>query len=145
MKKQNKKKKKKKKNIPSPLLKKLVNRDQSNILKEAEYIINRAKQNDSRVVVFGPLIFFSTETGDSWVLDPEDRLALCLSKNGEKQEYSIVETMTNFNIEWKARYQIENDKFIVCYNSGESRTIIGYPVEKIISMTMYAQETSKGN
>lgn len=145
MKKKNEKSKRKKKSIPSPLLKKLVTRDKTNILKEAEYIISRAEQNHARVVTFGPLIFFSTETGDSWVLDPEDKIALCLSRNGEKGDYRISETATNFNIEWKARYQIEKDKFIVHYNSGEIKAIIGYPVEKINSMTMYAQDTSKSN
>jgi hypothetical protein len=143
MKKKDNKKKRKRKSIPSPLLKKLVSRDESNILSEAEYIINRAQQNDSRIVIFGPLIFFSTETGDSWVLDPEDKLALCLSRDGEKQDFMIKETKTNFGIEWKARYQIQNKKFIVYYDTGEIRTIIGYPVEKIISMSRYPQNRQK--
>ena len=139
------KKKRKRKSIPSPLLKKLISRDKSNILNEVEYIINRAQQNDSRIVAFGPLTFFSTETGDSWVLDPEDRLALCLSRNGEKQDFVIKETETNFGIEWKARYQINNKEFIVYYDTGEIRTIIGYPVEKLISMSKYPQNRQKKN
>jgi len=145
MKKKDKKRKRKKKRLPSPISKRLISRDQTNITKEVEYIISRAQQEDSRVVTFGPLVFFSTETGDSWVLDPEDKLALCLSRNGDKENYRISETATNFNIEWKARYQIVREKFIVYYDSGEIKTIMGYPVENINSMTTHAQNTSKKN
>lgn len=40
----------------------------------------------------GPLLFFSTETGDAWVLDPADHLALCLARDGEPLPANIIET-----------------------------------------------------
>ena len=134
-KKKNSTKKRKRKSIPSPLLKNLVQADKSNIQREAEYIINRAQQHDSRIVAYGPLIFFSTKTWDSWILDPEDNLALCLSKDGEKQNYFIQETEKNFAIGWNSKYQIKNNEFIIYYDTGETKSIFGYPVERIISMS----------
>ena len=119
----------------------VVSREQYKIGKEAKYILERAQHHDARVVAIGPLVFFSTETGDAWVLDPEDKLALCLSRDGKEQEYTIEETATNFGVGWKARYQIENGKFIVYYDTGEKRTIIGYPVEKIVAMSTYSQNS----
>lgn len=141
-----KKRKKRKRNIiPSPFIEKLLLKDQASILKETEYIVGRAMQKESRVVAFASLILFSTETGDCWVLDAEDELALCLSKDGERKEYSIQETSTNFVIEWNANYRIEQDKFIVHFNSGEIRTVVGYPINQIISMSTRIRNAEMAN
>jgi hypothetical protein len=43
----------------------------------------------------------------------------------------IVETPTNFSIEWSARYHIDGDKFIVIEQPGRIRAIFGYPTAKI--------------
>ncbi len=37
---------------------------------EVNYIQCRAAKHDGRVVTVGPLILFSTDTGDAWLLDP---------------------------------------------------------------------------
>ena len=113
--------------------KKKLNRNQISIIGEANYIINRAQNYDSRVVSLGSFIFFSTETGDAWLLDCKEGVALCLAKDGEKQPFRIVETPDKFTIEWNATYQIEGDKFFVISNSGQARTIIGYPTEEILN------------
>jgi hypothetical protein len=125
--------KKRKKSKTSRPKKKKLNREQISILGETNYIISRAQHYDSRVVSLGSLIFFSTETGDSWMLDYNEGLALCLAKDGEKQPFRIVETPDKFTIEWNATYQIEGDKFFVISNSGQARTIIGYPTEEILN------------
>src|SRR5210317_1866446 len=125
-------KKRKKSKAPRPKKKKL-NQEQISILGETNYIIGRAQHYDSRVVSLGSLIFFSTETGDSWMLDYNEGLALCLARDGEKQPFRIVETPDKFAIEWNATYQIEGDKFIVISNSGQVKTIIGYPTEEILN------------
>ena len=101
-------KKRKKSKISQPKKKKL-NREQISITGESNYILNRAQNYESRVVSLGSLIFFSTETGDAWMLDYKDGLALCLAKVGEKQPFRIVETPEKFAIEWNVTYQIEGD------------------------------------
>lgn len=50
--------------------------EEVSIAGEADYIVARAMAEDSRVVSLPPLVFFSTTTGDAWVLDAEDNLAL---------------------------------------------------------------------
>ncbi len=124
-------KKRKKSKISQPKKKKL-NREQISITGESNYILNRAQNYESRVVSLGSLIFFSTETGDAWMLDYKDGLALCLAKVGEKQPFRIVETPEKFAIEWNVTYQIEGDKFVVIQKSGQVRTILGYPTEEIL-------------
>jgi len=112
--------------------KKKLHREQISIIGETDYIINRAQNYDSRVVSLGSLIFFSTETGDAWMLDYKGGLALCLAKDGEKQPFRIVETPEKFAIEWNVTYQIEGDKFVVIQKLRQVRTILGYPTEEIL-------------
>ena len=97
------------------------------VLREVDYIVARATESDARVVTLGQLVFFSTQTGDAWLLDPQDRLALCLAKDGSRLAVKIVETATRFAIEWHASYGFEDDAFIVTDGSGV-RAILGYPI-----------------
>lgn len=110
----------------------IVRREQMSITGEANYIIRRASNYDARVVILGSLVFFSTETGDAWMLDPGDGLALCLAQGGEAQPFTVTETTTTFSVEWQANYQIEGDVFIVTERSGRIRTISGYPTREIL-------------
>lgn len=107
--------------------KRTLSRDQICITGEAEYIIRKAQERDTRIVTLGTLVFFSTDTGDAWMLDTEDGLALCLSYDGVKQDYTILETDSKFQIEWSAQYVIQGDAFLVGTADGRVRTITGYP------------------
>jgi hypothetical protein len=40
------------------------------LAKEIKYIQHQAAKHDGRFVTIDPLVFFSTETGDAWMLDP---------------------------------------------------------------------------
>ena len=112
---------------------KVVSRVEPNINGEADYIISKAQIHASRVVRLGPLVLFSTHTGDAWILDPEDNLALCLAQGGERQTFSILETHTNFQIAWEAEYHIDGETFTVYTNDGRAKTILGYPTREIES------------
>jgi hypothetical protein len=92
-----------------------------------DYIVARAAALDARVVTLGQLVFFSTQTGDAWLLDPEDHLALPLAQDGSRLPVQMVETATRFAIEWPASYRFEGDAFIVTDGSG-ARAIFGYPM-----------------
>ncbi len=43
--------------------------------REVDYIVAQAAASDAQVVTLGQLLVFSTQTGDAWLLDPEDHLA----------------------------------------------------------------------
>src|SRR3972149_10534815 len=105
-----------------------LSREQINIEREVEYIVRRAAERDARVVMLGPLVFFSIETGDAWLLDPSDQLALCLARDGDPRPVNITESAETFAIGWDMTYQMNGDRFIVAAQSGQSRTIIGYPI-----------------
>jgi hypothetical protein len=111
---------------------KVLSREEFSITREAKYIIARAQEREARVVSVGNLVLFSTETGDAWMLDPEDGLALCLARDGDEQSFNIIDTPTNFSIEWNADYRIDGDIFIVADRSGRVGAIMGYPVVEIL-------------
>jgi hypothetical protein len=99
---------------------------------EVRSIQRRAAEHDGRVVTIGPLVLFSTDTGDAWVLDPADQLATRLARDGDPLPVHIEDTDTNFTIGWNGHYRIEGNAFI--YRDGESGriiTIVGYPTHRI--------------
>jgi hypothetical protein len=99
---------------------------------EVDYIQCRAAEHDRRLVTVGPLILFSTDTGDAWLLDPADHLAARLARDGDPQPIYFEETDTNFVIGWNGKYSIEGDAFIyIESDSGRIVTILGYPTRRL--------------
>jgi hypothetical protein len=121
----------KKKAAPRGLFKERRSTRQMSVNNEAKYIAQLAQKHEARIVTLGMLILFSTESGDAWMLDPTDSLALCLARAGEPLSYRIIETATNFVIDWDYQYQIEDDTFTVTSRVGRTSSIVGYQLEQI--------------
>jgi hypothetical protein len=121
----------KQKNRPPRERRQILSQPQINLTKEANYMIERAEVRDARIVTLGPLVFFATATGDAWVLDPADSLALCLAREGVRQPFDIIETSSQFAIDWQANFQIEGEQFVVFERSGQTRSIFGYPIREL--------------
>ena len=99
---------------------------------EVRYIQRRAAQYQDRIVTIGPLLLFSTDTGDAWMLDPADQLAIPIARAGESLPVHIQDTDTNFAVAWMGNYRIDGELFIFRDNeSGHTRTIFGYPTQRI--------------
>jgi len=99
---------------------------------EVRYILRRAANRDGRIVSIGPLVLFSTKTGDAWLLDPADHLALPLARNGDPQPFHIEESSVNFAIEWTGQYRIEANAFVyIGQNADCAATFFDYPVEQL--------------
>ena len=102
------------------------------LAKEVASIQRRATEHDGRFVTIGQLVFFSTETGDAWMLDPSERLAARLACEGDPEPIDIQETESNFTIGWKGHYHIEGGAFVYTdRKSGRVTAILGYPTAKI--------------
>ena len=99
---------------------------------EVRYIQNKAAEHDGRVVTLGQLVLFSTDTGDAWLLDVTDQLAAPLARDGDPEPIHLKESDSGFAIGWKGNYRIDGSAFIyIDRDSGRTRTILGYPTEKI--------------
>ena len=98
---------------------------------EVRYMVERAQARQGGLVRLGPLVFFSTQTGDAWVLDPSEGYALCIARNGEKQTVHVVETDRSFEIGWSHTYAIRDGAFIVTGADGRVLRTFGYPVREI--------------
>ena len=105
------------------------------LAEEIEYIRSRASEHDSRLVTVGPLVLFSTETGDAWLLDPADSLAARVARDGDPEDIHFEETGTNFAIGWKGNYQIDGDAFVfVDRHTARVTTILGYPTRRLAQL-----------
>ncbi len=98
---------------------------------EADCIRGRAEQRVTCIVRLGPMVFFSTATGDAWMLDANDGEAACLARDGETVHVTIHESASRFAVEWQGRYRLEGDSFTFLANDGGAQTIDGYPVGEI--------------
>ena len=103
------------------------------IAKEIHSIQHRAAEHDARIVSIGPLVLFSTHTGDAWILDPADQLAARLAYDGDPLAFYIEGTETNYAIGWQGRYRIDNDTFV--YEDNQTHRLIairGYPTQLLL-------------
>ena len=105
------------------------------LAEEIDYIQGRAAEHDGRLVTVGPLVLFSTETGDAWLPDPSDHLAARLARDGDPEELYFEETDTRFAIGWKGNYQIDGDAFVfIDRDNARVTTILGYPTRRLAQL-----------
>lgn len=108
-------------------------RESLNLANEVRLIQHHAAEHAGRMISIGPLVFFSTETGDAWILEPAGQLATRLAVDGDALPVLIEETETDYAIGWQGRYRIEGDTFI--YEDRHSRrttAIRGYPLKLLL-------------
>ena len=99
---------------------------------EIAYIQDKAADHHGRIVSIGQLILFSTDTGDAWLLDVTDQLAVRLARDGDPEQIYLEETDTSFAIEWKGHCRIEGPAFVYAYrDTGRVAAILGYPTQKL--------------
>lgn len=100
---------------------------------EVRYIQRRAAEHDSRIVTVGPLLLFSAESGDAWLLDVSDQLATPIARDGDPLPVRIEETDTNLSVAWLGSYRINGATFTYRdRDSGKVRSIFGYPTREIV-------------
>lgn len=107
-------------------------RERLHLAKEIGKIQRRAADQDMCIVSIGPLVSFSTSTGDAWMLESADRLAVRLACGGDPLAVQIAETEDRFAIGWQGHYRFDNDAFVFEDNeSGRVTAIRGYPVQPL--------------
>lgn len=114
--------------------------DGPSLQKECDYIVEAALNGKGKIVITGPgivangpMILFSTEDGDSWLLDPEEELAMCLCWHGQRQEVEIIDTETQYRINWHGNYRLHGQGFHVDVDVPGigQRVVFGYPIDEL--------------
>lgn len=100
---------------------------------EVRYMQGRAAERNGHIVTIGPLVLFSTDSGDAWILDPADDLATRIAEEGVPRPVHIEETETSFAVGWQGAYAIDGAAFVFTdWESGGVKTILGYPTRQIV-------------
>jgi hypothetical protein len=114
----------------------LIPGEDFNLADEVTYIQQRAANRVGRIVTLGPVLLFSTETGDGWLLDPADHLAAPIARDGEALPLSIEDTEKTFSIAWQGYYAIVDNVFTFHdATSGRVTTFVGYPIQQLNRQT----------
>jgi hypothetical protein len=120
------------KKIKRGLGKRMVEGKNLRLVDEVDYIQGLATEHRGRVVTFGQLVLFSTETGDAWLLDTSEHLATRVARDGDPEPVQIEDTETTFAVAWKGSYRIEGSAFVYMDRaSGRTSTILGYPTQHL--------------
>lgn len=98
-----------------------------------------ALQNKATLNCLGNFIFFSTASGEGWMLDHRKNCALKLAAHGKIEAYTILESKERFQVEWKERFRIENEKFIASFKGIET-VFHDYPVDAISGLINMLKE-----
>jgi hypothetical protein len=112
--------------------KRMVDGKSFRLADEVHYIQRRATEHDSRIVSIGQVVLFSSESGDAWMLDPSEQLAVRLASDGHAEPIHIEDTETTFTVAWTGEYRIVGPAFL--YTDRDSRrltTLFGYPTRKL--------------
>jgi hypothetical protein len=105
------------------------------LAEEIQYMQRRAADRDGRFVTVGPLVLFSTDTGDAWLLDPADRLAARIARDGDPEDVYFEESDSRFAIGWKGNYRIHGNAFtFIDRDTGTISTTLGYPTLRLAQL-----------
>lgn len=105
------------------------------LAEEIRYIQRRAADHDARFVTVGPLVLFSTDTGDAWLLDPADQLAARIAHNADPEHVHFEESDEHFAIGWKGNYRINDNVFtFIDRDTGTISTTLGYPTLRLAQL-----------
>ena len=93
--------------------------------KECDYIVSKALAGENTIVTIGCLIFVAYASGDAFVLDIDDKYACPLSVDGEKQQYPLFDSGTQWAFKWPWRYSVA--KGHICFETIGSNDSAGLP------------------
>lgn len=113
----------------------------------AQSTAQAAIQGEATLNCLGNFIFFSTETGEAWMLDYRKDCALRLAEKNEMTSYTILESKDRFQIEWKERFRIEGALFIAS-RQGKETVFANYPIDaltRLISMLRKKERESSAS
>lgn len=119
-----------------------VIREEMNMTKRAKTIISHAENGRQEIDIIGNFIFLSTRSGEAWMLDHRENLALRLADEYQPLKYKIIETDDRFFVEWTEKFQLLDDAFLAISDSKKS-LFTDYPVRELQILINYLRQESQ--
>ena len=99
---------------------------------EVEKIQKTAAERKISLYTLGVFVFFSTDSGDGWLLEISEMDALQVAKDGQTIEVEIKEGEETIEVNWSHKFSVKNKLFQVKdYKSKESTSYPDYPGNRI--------------
>lgn len=91
-----------------------------------------AVEKRNTVHTLGVFIFFTTESGDGWVLEISAMDALQVAKAGKIVKVEIEENPETIEVNWSHKFSIQDKKFVVTSYKNKKQTIFEeYPAHRL--------------
>lgn len=105
---------------------------------ECELVVKAALGGLTKLVMTGPellprpLVLLACE-GDAWLLEPDEKLAMCLVFQGELQPYQLEDEPTRIKVGWDGTFELAGQFFKVETNHPRvgTRAVGGFPVDEL--------------
>ena len=89
-----------------------------------------AKKNIVRTL--GVFVFFSTESGDGWLLEITEMDAVQVAAAGKKLEIELDENSETIEVNWSHKFDIKNKQFVLTAYKDNAETVVeDYPSHAI--------------
>lgn len=99
---------------------------------EVEKIQKAAVERKNSLYTLGVFVFFSTDSGDGWLLEVSEMDALQVAKDGEAINVEIEEKEETIEVNWSHKFSVKNKLFQVKdYKSKKSTSYPNYPGNRI--------------
>ncbi len=91
-----------------------------------------AQEKRDHIIEIGVFILFSTEAGDSWLLELTDSDCIQLAEAGVVIEAPIKENAEVIEVEWSHTFDIVDKQFVItAYNDKKKQVLEQYPTMEL--------------
>lgn len=104
-----------------------------NVSKKISEYIELGKNGYPKLERWGNFIFLSTSSGEAWLLQIKEHLALRLVDRSEALPINIVENRHEFGVEWTDQFIINGTVFMAT-RDGVVSSFYDYPIAQIQSL-----------
>jgi len=100
---------------------------------EVEKTQQAAVDKKNSLYTLGVFIFFTTDSGDGWLLEISQMDALQVARNGKKIDVEIEENSETIEINWTHKFSIKDNKLfqVKDYKTKKTATYGDYPANRI--------------
>ena len=105
---------------------------QLSLRSEVEKLQKAAVERRNSLYTLGVFVFFTTDTGDGWLLEVSEMDALQVARDGQILEVEIEENAETIEVNWSHKFSMKNNIFQVRdYKSKESASYPDYPGNRL--------------